>query len=510
MKIKEKLILGIVSITMIILFVLVGLPEKNVMPKSVYQVYLNGEKIGLVDDKEKLLNLINDEQQDIKDTYHVSQVYPPNGFEIQEYVTYNESVASANNIYQQIKDLGDFTIEGYQVTITSPASEGREEKVTVINVLDEQIYKDAEYLFVTTFVDEDEYLAYINNSQEEIKTVGSIIKHMEFEETVTIKKAYISVKEKIFTDVDELTRYLLYGTVDSQENYVVKQGDTLESIASESKLNVRELLIANPKYRNTNAVLAIGDRVANGIISPILTLYQEVRVTEDVEQVYTKKTVVDNSMQYNTSKVTQAGVTGLDRITQEIRIINGERSQEAIVISNVTLRESVDEITSVGPTYRPSFPYGTTGGRINTGLSWSWPTNSGYVITTDYEYRWGSFHNALDISGAGNFGSPIYAARAGTVVDVYTSCANIGYRNSTCGGSYGNFVVIQHENNYYTLYAHLKSDLLVSVGSTVSQGQQIAYMGSSGSSTGSHVHFGFSVGNPMHGGKWYNPWSLYQ
>ena len=178
----------------------------------------------------------------------------------------------------------------------------------------------------------------------------------------------------------------------------------------------------------------------------------------------------------------------------------------------MTIRKSVDEITSVGPKYTPTVSWGSQGKSnsvISTGLSWSWPTKTPYIITTDYEYRWGSFHDALDISGTG-FGSPIYAARAGQVVEVYTSCANYGWYGSMCGGSYGNYIILRHDNNYYTMYAHLKSNLLVSVGTTVSQGQQIAYMGSSGSSTGTHLHFGFSVGYPHHGGTWYSPWSLYR
>lgn len=512
MKKKDKIILGIVSVLMIILFVFIGFPEKNNVPKSVYQVYLNGEKVGLVDNKDELLNLINEEQQDIKETYQVNRVYPPDSFEILEYVTYDEKVSSANNIYQKIKEESDFTIEGYQVTIKTEATESEEAKEIIIYVLNEDIYKDAEYRFVTTFVDEADYQAYINNSQQEIKTVGSIIKHMEFAESISIKKTYIPVKEKIFTDVSELTQYLLYGTTESTSSYIVKQGDTLASIAEASKLNVRELIIANPKFKTESSVLAIGDRLSNSLINPILTLYQEMRVTEDVEQVYAKKTVVDNSMKYNSSKVTQEGVTGLERITQELRVINGERSQETTVLGSVTIRASVDEITSVGPSYNPTSSWGSSGGHggsISTGLDWAWPTNPNYVITTNYEYRWGSFHNAIDISGTG-FGSPIYASRAGEVVETYASCANHGWYGSMCGGSYGNYIVVRHENDYYTMYAHLKTDLQVSVGSKVSQGQVIAYMGNSGSSTGTHLHFGFAVGRPHHGGTWYSPWSLFR
>jgi len=507
---KDKIIIGIICVILGIALIFDGFQKKDMNPKNVYQVYLNGEKIGLVENKDELLNLINEEQQDIKKEYAIHQVYPPNGFDIEEYVTYDEDIASANNIYQKIKDKSDFTIEGYIITITTPKTENTEEKVTNIYCLDDKIYKEAEYRFVTTFVDEKDYEAYINNTQKEIRDVGSIIKHMEFQEKISIKKAFISTKEKIFTDAGELTQYLLYGTTKPTESYIVKQGDTLATIADASKLNVRELLIANPKFRVENTILAVGDQVYNSIINPILTLYQEVRVTEDVEQAFTKKTVTDESLPVNTSKVTQNGVTGLERITQELRIVNGERTQDTNLINSVTIRASIDEITSIGPKYVSQGPSGgSNGGMISTGLDWGWPTKTPYIITTNYEWRWGSFHNALDISGTG-FSSPIYAARGGTVVEINTSCANYGWLGNSCGGTYGNFVVIQHENNFYTLYAHLKSDVQVRPGTKVSRGQVIGSMGSSGSSTGAHLHFGLSRGNPMHGGTWYSPWSMYR
>ncbi len=508
MKTKHKISIGIIIVILIGVFAFIGFPKKNNVPKDVYQVYLNGEKLGLINDKDELLNMINEEQQDIKDTYDVSQVYPPNGFDILEYVTYDENVVSASEVYNKIKEKSDFTVEGYLITITSPATENEEEKVTKIQVLDSDVYKEAEHKFITTFVDENDYQNYINNTQNEVVDVGSIIKHMEFEENITIKKAYVSVHDKIFTDADELTQYLLYGTTEPTKSYIVQKGDTLASIAEASKLNVRELLIANPKYRSENAVLAIGDSLSNGVINPILTLYQEVRVTEDVEQAFTKTTVVDNSMKVGTKKVTQEGVTGLERITQEVRVINGERAQDANVISSVTIREAVDEITSVGPSYSYNIG-GTHGDYIDTGMTWSWPTITPYIITTNYEWRWGEFHNALDISGTG-FNSPIYAAQSGTVIATNTNCANYGWYGSMCGMSYGNYIVIQHANNFYTMYAHLTTDLMVSVGNKVTKGQQIAHMGSSGSSTGTHLHFGLALGNPLHGGKWYSPWSLYR
>ena len=103
MKLKEKLVIGILGV--LTLFACVGSMhhQKAVYPKNVYQVYLDGKKIGLVDNKEELLSLINEEQQDIKDKYKVLNVYPPTGFEIEEYISYDENISSANEIYKKIK-----------------------------------------------------------------------------------------------------------------------------------------------------------------------------------------------------------------------------------------------------------------------------------------------------------------------------------------------------------------------------------------------------------------------
>ena len=502
MKLSEKLVIAILGVIVIFLCAISMNKREMFYLQSVYQVYLDGKRIGLVENRDELLSLINEKQQNIKDTYKVLNVYPPTGFEIEEYITYGEDVSSVADIYQKIEDLSDFTIEGYIVTITKPGNDGNDEVKLQLQVLDEQIFKDALEALVTTFVDDDDYQNYINNTQEEIKDVGSYIKHMYFEESVSIKKAYISVKNKIYTDKAELSQYLLYGTNEKKNGYKVMVGDTLESIAEASKLNVRELLIANPSLRGENTVLKIGEIINNSIIDPVMNLVEEVKVTEDVDIAYEKKTEVDDNLNYGESVVAQAGVTGKARTTQEMRIINGERSQETTMISYVTLREKVDEITKVGPTSH------VVGQYIDTGLDWGWPTNQPYVITTDYENRWGEHHDALDISGTG-FGSPIYAAREGSVVSINTGCPKNGYLGSSCGSGYGNYIIINHGNGYEIIYAHL-SAVNVSVGSKVKRGQVIGAMGNSGSSTGTHLHFGTYKGDPMRGGTPFNPWSLYR
>ena len=493
MKLKEKIIAITACIIILVFLLAFGGLYKSKDPKNVYQVYLNGQKMGLIADDQELYNLIDKGQQHIKDKYDVDNVYPPIGFEIVKYTTYEDNITKASNIYDKIKDQEDFTIQGYQITIDSP---DENKKDIVVNVLDENVFKEAVKNVVTAFISEEDFNNYINNSQKEIVDTGKIIEHMYFDETINIKKTLISANDKIYTDVTELTQFLLFGNDTEQKNYKVKQGDTIASISEENKLNPKEFLVANPKFRNENSLLAIGETVNISLINPQLTLVEELHVVEDVESVMERETVYDDNKSGDYSEVTQPGVTGITRFTQKVRVVNGEQNQGVEVVSKETIREPVTEITTKGRYSSLGYSGYTTGTFIDTGGDWAWPTNSPYIITSEYEYRWGSFHTAIDISGTGH-GSPIYAAKDGVVV------------TATYHYSLGNYVVIQHENNYYTLYAHL-AGFNCGVGQTVSRGQVIGYMGTTGFSTGTHLHYSASIGMPYEGGEFFNPWLLYR
>ena len=97
--------------------------------------------------------------------------------------------------------------------------------------------------------------------------------------------------------------------------------------------------------------------------------------------------------------------------------------------------------------------------------------------------EWQKAHGAIDIGVSR--GTPVIASKAGTVVKVVTGCIEGNY---LCGGSYGNYIKIDHGGGIETLYAHLTSSE-VKVGDTVAQGEIIARSGSTGRSTGPHLHF---------------------
>ena len=86
MKTKDKIITAIMCLLIFIILLVSGNVKKMGTPNSVYQVYLNGQKMGMIADKDELYDLINEEQKDIKDKYDVDKVYPPLGFEIVKYI----------------------------------------------------------------------------------------------------------------------------------------------------------------------------------------------------------------------------------------------------------------------------------------------------------------------------------------------------------------------------------------------------------------------------------------
>jgi murein DD-endopeptidase MepM/ murein hydrolase activator NlpD len=123
---------------------------------------------------------------------------------------------------------------------------------------------------------------------------------------------------------------------------------------------------------------------------------------------------------------------------------------------------------------------GAFDGRVS-GAGLIWPVRG--PVTSGFGYRWGRLHAGIDI-GAGT-GTPIHAAKAGVV-------AFAGVMSG-----YGNVIVINHGGGFSTLYAH-QSRLGASDGQEVSQGQVIGYVGSTGHSTGPHLHFETRVnGNPQ-------------
>lgn len=180
----------------------------------------------------------------------------------------------------------------------------------------------------------------------------------------------------------------------------------------------------------------------------------------------TKKT----SMQYvGYSSVITAGVKGLNRRVENIVTLNGVTTSSSI-ISNVVLRKPVNEVVLIGT---KSKALSAADREIIANAGFLFPLPSGSYVVTSY-YGDGRNHQGVDLGA--NKGTSIFAVKGGTVV------------SSGSNGAYGYCVIVDHGNGVKTLYAHA-SKLLVSKGEKVSAGQVIALVGSTGRSSGNHLHF---------------------
>lgn len=503
---RNKLITAILTLIFAVVLFLVGFTNKIYKDSASlkYQVYLDGETIGLISDTKELYSLINQEQSELKDKYKVDQVYPPKGFEIEKYLSYDNNLTSVNDVYNKIKDSKSFTVKGYIITISSPATETEEAKILYrINVLDKKIFEESIQNFVKSFVSTDRYLAYINDEQSEIKDTGSKIESIYFNENITIKESYLNTADKIYTTVEDLTKFLVFGDNNEEKPYKVQKGDTIASISDANKLNPVEFLIANPTFASENSMLAVGQTVNVSLINPQLTLIDNEYIIEDTEVKYETEVKYDSSRYPSYKKVETQGQNGIQRVAKHVQIVNGEIADGTVIDKEHTymLKEVTNEVVIRGSKqYSGGGSSQGSGIKIDTGGSWAWPTNYPYVLTSPYGWRWGAMHDGQDISGTG-YGSPIYAIGDGVV------------RASGWGGMVGSSaglnVVIEHPNGYWSVYAHL-SQTYVKVGDTVSRKQTIGAMGHTGVAFGTHLHLGISIGKPYNGGRFINPLLLYR
>ncbi len=495
---KKNITITIISLAIILLLIIVNSTSKLTLNiNKFYQVYLNGEKIGLITNKDELYTLIDNNQSSIKKEYSVNTVYPPTDLKIVPTNSYVGVADPVEEIYNLIENKDDFTIKGYKVTIYG------EDKTYTINVLNKEVFYDAAKRFVRAFLDQNEYEKYINNNQEEIVDTGRIIKNMKFLENIYIKEDYLSVNEKIYTEEQDLSHFLLFGDDPENEEYTIKLGDTIKSVSEDNKLSVEEFLIANANYKSENTLLRVGDKVNVTLIDPQLTFAYEIYEIYDQIDYYSKETVRDNNRNVGYSEITTRGQNGLIRYSETYTVTNGVRPQGAEPVIESVIRDTINQITTVG-TRNPN-PYVPVDPVVLSG-DWGWPTNKGYVITSFRGWRWGAFHAGIDISGAGNFNSPIYAAADGVVISAYNGCPSRGSGlGDKCGGSLGNHIQIDHGGGYTTKYGHMTNVLKVKVGDHVKKGDQIGFMGSSGDSSGPHLHFEAAYNNAT-----FNPLELYQ
>lgn len=236
--------------------------------------------------------------------------------------------------------------------------------------------------------------------------------------------------------------------------YTVHSGDTLPQIATMFGVSVNTIVWAN----NIKGAIQPGDQL---IILPITGVQYTVKSGDTLASIAKKyKADAGEIAQFNNLADDAALSAG-----QSVIIPNGEVPPTPVQVAQSTHQKAIKKAASKGEPY-------LGGSGPDLGNYYSWPLQGGVI--TQGLHGW----NAVDIGAP--TGTSIYAAAAGTVI--------VARSGGGWNGGYGNYVVISHPNGTQTLYAHM-SRVLTSVGAHVDAGDTIGKVGSTGESTGSHLHF---------------------
>jgi murein DD-endopeptidase MepM/ murein hydrolase activator NlpD len=297
---------------------------------------------------------------------------------------------------------------------------------------------------------------------------GEKLVSVKFQEQVQLKDEKVNFS-KIKTRQQAFA--LITTGSDQPEKYSVKEGDSLWSIARQNDMLVDDIKKANHLQGED---LKPGDKLVLVTSKPYINVIAMVEGQKTEVIPFTTKTVVDKKLTRSV-KVQQEGQNGEKQVVYAATKCNGVVAKKNVIEEKI-IKVAVDKIIVKGTRV---IQVASRGGGGSGNLYWP---ASGSITQ-----RFGGGHTGIDI--ATGIGSAIRAAAGGTVTFA-------GYQ-----GGYGKFVIINHGNGLVTRYAHCSS-LLVSAGQSVSAGQTIARVGSTGHSTGPHLHF-----EVLSGGSFRNPFN---
>jgi murein DD-endopeptidase MepM/ murein hydrolase activator NlpD len=281
------------------------------------------------------------------------------------------------------------------------------------------------------------------------------VKQVVFKEDVKLEPDSVPAAQVL--SVDKLEQLLTKGTV-KQVVHTVQEGDCITCIAKKYGITTKDIYANNPGITE-DTLLQLGQQINVTANRPLVTVQvvQEVSRQETID--YSTQIRNNDKLAKGESKIVQEGHEGSKIVRYQIVKENGQVVEQKVIDQKIVQRP-IPKIIERGTKVIPS--RGT--GRL------IWPAR-GY-ISSGFGMRWGKLHKGIDIAGAGS----VRAADNGRVIFA-------GW-----DGDYGKSVVIDHGNGLQTRYAHMSS-ISVSVGDVVSQGKTIGIKGSTGHSTGVHLHF---------------------
>jgi len=423
---KAKLLINLVII--FIVFTIIAAGASYV---SAYEYSYNGRVLGVVENQEDVLKLLDIVTEQLSKEYNTEvKIDKKLDISFKRIISVNREIDSSEQVLKKLTYMQDMKAVAYGIFVNN-----NREVIVSSKENAKQILESVKKRFINT------------SGNIKYESVG-------FAEKVEIKDVQTKLG-RIQNSEDALNK-ILTGAIQNKV-HIVEPGDTFSGIAKKYAINSVTLKESNPGINPEK--LSIGQEIVLTQAVPLLTV-QTVEVATYMETIAYETTIENtNNLYKGEQSVKINGKNGEKEVVARITKNNGIEVAKSELKATI-IKGPVKEVLIIGTKQPPSllgsgtYIYPVVGARLTQGYS--------------------SYHRAIDL--AVPIGTKVRASDGGTVIFA-------GY-----SGSYGYMIRINHGGNRVTLYGHC-SKLLVKAGDKVYQGQHIANSGSTGRSTGPHVHF---------------------
>lgn len=419
--------------------ILVGLIHENTNLQFALEVEYNDKMIGYIEKESDF-----DESEKIMQSRIVYEEYQPPLDTVPKYtlkVIDEEELSTVNEIADEL-----IAASGNEITEASG------------------LYVDG--VFYGAVEDAAPIRALLDSMLDQYRT-GSENERVDFVQDVELSKGLYLLSSLVEPEEMEA---VLTSEVEGEVTYTVVEGDAPTLISQKMDIPYSQLKALNPGIEES---LLVGQEVLISNQVNFLTVKRTVTEVYEEDIPFGTEEVVDANYAKGYQAVRSSGVLGKRLVTADVVYVNG-LEEDRTEVDSVVLKEPVDQVVTVGTAEPIQVLSSSSSGSTAAGSSSSfiWPVDGGHV-TCGINGYWG--HTGMDIGA--NRGTVIRAAASGTVVKAVRQYY-----------AYGIHVKISHGNGIYTLYAHM-SQLAVSYGDYVQQGQIIGYVGMTGNASGNHCHF---------------------
>lgn len=339
------------------------------------------------------------------------------------------------------------------------------------------VYSDG--TFITAINNQQDINEILGCVKEEAK-MGDKNAQTSFVENVEIIKGLYPLED--IKDSDTVKDILQHG-IASQHEHIVKENETLESIASDFNMNIDRLKNINSIDDSIENPILLGDKLMIETIE-VLIHVKTTKIEETLIEIpYEVVREADPNHFEGWENTDVSGKKGIEAKISKVVYVNGIEKEREEITQEIIERPTAEHVLfgTMKKTQSKQIPKSSSnnkdqGNKQSESSKLLWPVPFTRTVSSEYGPRDGGFHKGIDIASSGIHGQDIISSANGTV------------EFAGSGGGYGNYVKISHGNGICTLYAHCES-LFVKPGQKVSAGQKIASVGTSGNSTGYHTHY---------------------